>query len=86
MQRTWIAAAGGGLLLSLAACQPLETPSGDVQMQPLPPGRVVAITPAGGDNPDVVSVWIEGADGNITLVSYDHWRGTVNRSVTVPRR
>jgi hypothetical protein len=86
MQRSWLAAAGGGLVLALAACQPLETQSGNVQMQPLPPGKVLAITSAAGANPDMVAVWIEGADGSITLVSYDHWRGTVARSVTVPRR
>jgi len=85
MQRSGIAAAAGGLFLSLAACQPLDAPGPDVPMQPLPRGRVLAVTPTAAPNMNVVTIWIEGDGGILTLVTYDHGQGTVNRSVTVPR-
>jgi hypothetical protein len=85
MQRSWIAAAAGGLVLALAGCQPLETPPGGATMQPLPRGKVLAVTPSAA-NPDVATVWLERDDGTLALVWYDHWNGTVGRSVTIPRQ
>jgi hypothetical protein len=43
------------------------------------------VTPSAA-NPDVATVWLERDDGTLALVWYDHWNGTVGRSITIPRQ